>query len=110
MRNIYIFNRHAEGCPSLGMLSKSKGQVLRVSAAFHFLFNINNSNDDMELSDEISEEAICASINFVALCCQQTAFMAGRGKISEEIQLIKDSKCMFTQLHVIFSMIDHNRF
>ena len=70
------------------MLSKSKGQVLRVSAAFHFLFNINNFST--ELSNEISEEAIIASINFVALCCQQTAFVAGRGNINEEIQLIKD--------------------
>ena len=40
----------------------------------------------------LSQEAILASINFVALCCQQTAFMAGRGSITEEIQLIKENK------------------
>lgn len=71
------------------MLSKSKGQVLRVAAALHFLFNVNSPTS--QVSDEISEEAILASINFVALCCQQTAFMAGRGSITEEIQLIKES-------------------
>lgn len=71
------------------MLSKSKGQVLRVAAALHYLFSVNSPTS--QVSDEISEEAILASINFVALCCQQTAFMAGRGSITEEIQLIKES-------------------
>ena len=74
------------------MLSKSKGQVLRVASALHFLFNMNTpGSHQQEISDEISEDAILASINFVALCCQQTAFMAGRGNITEEIQLIKES-------------------
>ena len=83
------------------MLSKSKGQVLRVAATLHFLFNINSpSSDQQELSDEISEDAILASINFVSLCCQQTAFMAGCGNITEEIQLIKESMRCFI-LHII---------
>ena len=70
------------------MLSKSKGQILRVAAALHILFNVGTPE---EITDEISEEAIAASINFVGLCCQQTAFMAGRGHIEEEIQIIKAS-------------------
>ena len=70
------------------MLSKSKGQILRVAAAFHILFNVGTPE---EITDEISDEAIAASINFVGLCCQQTAFMAGRGQIEEEIQIIKAS-------------------
>ena len=44
------------------------------------------------ISNEITDEAIIASINFVGLCCQQTAYMAGRGDIKEEIQIIKASK------------------
>ncbi len=70
------------------MLSKSKGQTLRVAAALHVLFQLGGS---VEVSDEISEEALSASINMVQLCCQQTAFMAGRGDITEEVQTIKAS-------------------
>lgn len=77
------------------MLSKSKGQILRVSAAFHILFAIgtsDESSDDLSATtDEISEEAIIAAINFVNVCCQHTAFMAGRGGIAGEIELIKSS-------------------
>ena len=68
------------------MLSKSKGQILRVAATFHVLFTLNT---EIEISSEISEEAIAASIKFVQLCCQQTAHMAGRGNIKEEIDIIK---------------------
>ena len=106
------------------MLSKSKGQILRISAAFHVLFHVkkgsittdndnltdkdnddehedkkddehedkddndNNDNEDKHvetnssISTEISEEAVAAAINFVQLCCQQTAFMAGRCDIT----------------------------
>ena len=79
-------------CLPVGMLSKSKGQILRVSAAFHVLFDISISEtEETEITDEISEEAVTAAINFVQLCCQQTAYMAGRGKILEEIQIIKAS-------------------
>lgn len=39
----------------------------------------------------ISEKAVSAAINFVQLCCQQTAYMAGRGDITEEVQTIKAS-------------------
>jgi len=39
----------------------------------------------------ITEEAIAAAINFVELCNQQTAFMAGQEDIQEEIQIAKAS-------------------
>lgn len=39
----------------------------------------------------ISEKAVSAAINFVQLCCQLTAYMAGRGDITEEVQTIKAS-------------------
>ena len=46
------------------MLSKSLGQILRVSAALHILFK---SEDD--IPDIISNSAIEAAINFVETCC-----------------------------------------
>ena len=95
------------------MLSKSKGQVLRISAALHVLFHVksdtieaeyndetipNNIQNDVsteitgiKISTEITEKAIGAAINFVELCSQQTAFMAGREDIQEEIQIAKAS-------------------
>ena len=44
-----------------------------------------------QLVSEITEEVIAASVNFVGLCWQQTAYMAGRGDINEDIQIIKAS-------------------
>ena len=70
------------------MLSKSKGQTLRVAASLHLLFQLGKSVD---VSSVISEEALSAAINFVQLCCQQTAYMAGQGDITEEVQTIKAS-------------------
>lgn len=40
---------------------------------------------DEALPDVICGQAVTAAINFVDYCCQQTAFMAGRGDIDEEI-------------------------
>lgn len=71
------------------MLSKSKGQILRVATALHVLFHVGSFDS---ISDQITEEAIAASVNFVGLCCQQTAYIAGRGDIKEDIQIIKASK------------------
>lgn len=70
------------------MLSKSKGQILRVAAALHILFHMGSLE---AVSTEITEEAVAAAIDFVYLCCQQSAFMGGRGDIDEEIQIIKTS-------------------
>ena len=84
-----------------GTLGKLKGQVLRVGANFHVLFGMySQSEDGMQEaqastesdSDEISEKAVVAAINFTELCCQQTAFMSGRDNIKEDIQTIKASK------------------
>ena len=44
------------------MLSKSRGQVLRVATVFHLLFNIDSEES---LSDMVSDEAIKAAVNFV---------------------------------------------
>ena len=82
----------------IGMLSKSKGQILRVAAAFHVLFAMGTEE---ELPENISEEAIIAAIDFVGLCLQQTAFMAGRGEIAEDIQILESS--MFTAVDLKFN-------
>ena len=65
------------------MLSKSKGQILIVSAALHILLNIHSKDESTDESEEISitYEAMVAAINFVDVCCQQTAYMAGRSDI-----------------------------
>ena len=44
------------------------------------------------LKGEIDDNAIRAAINFVEICCQQAAFIAGRGNIKEEIDIIQASK------------------
>ena len=72
------------------MLSKSKGQILRVAATFHVLFTLGDP-PGFESTSEISEKAIAAMIKFVQLCCQQTAHMVGHGNIKEEIDIIKAS-------------------
>ena len=66
------------------MISKSMGQILRVSAVMHTLFNLG----DEELDSTISPAAIEAAIHFVEVCCQQAAYIAGRGELDEELKLI----------------------
>ena len=82
------------------MLGKSKGQVLRIGAALHVLFGMfsmqpDEGGQEAQHSDDILENAIVAAINFTDLCLQQTAFMAGRGDIREDIENIKTSNYKF---------------
>lgn len=65
------------------MLSKSKGQVLRVAAVLHMLFV--DSSTLLTIPSLISIEAITAAQNFSDTCCQHTAFIAGCGLVDEEI-------------------------
>ena len=58
-----------------GMLSKSRGHVLRIATILHMLFSIDSENP---LSSEVSEMAVKAAVNFVRmptnrLCCWQGA-------------------------------------
>lgn len=62
---------------SVGMLSKSKGQVLRLSTTLHLLFHYNSEGS---LPDVISEAAIKAAIDFVKLSCEQTSNNCGKRK------------------------------
>ena len=68
------------------MLSKSMGQILRISAAMHVRFHMN---DEVPLPDVITEEAINVSIDFVEVCCQHAAYLTGRRDLNQEFELLK---------------------
>jgi hypothetical protein len=70
------------------MLSKSRGQVLRIATILHVLFSIDDE-DDVTYDPEVSEVAVKAAVNFVQTACQQTAFIVGKGLIQEEVQAYK---------------------
>ena len=85
------------------MLSKSKGQILRVASCLHVLFTDSNNDDSdiVGIPSTISKEAIVAAQNFVETCCQHAAFMAGRDKVEAEIsELITGyNESIFTSTH-----------
>ena len=72
-----------------GMLSKSKGQILRVAATMHVLFHIN---EPLNIPEIIGEDAVKASENFVQVCLQNAAYLAGRGDIKDAVDDIQRSK------------------
>ena len=80
-KNLHIVNYNLSH--NIGMLSKSKGQILRIAATLHVLFNMN---DPLAIPTVISETAIKAAINLVDVCLQDAAFLAGRGDIGETIE------------------------
>ena len=65
------------------MLSKAKGQVLRVAASLHVLFNIDTP---LTIPQEISDAAIKAAVDLVEVCIQHATFLAGRGDVDKAIQ------------------------
>jgi hypothetical protein len=55
--------------------------------------DINDAATTSEANhEEISDAAMTSAIKFVDLCVQQTAFIAGRSDISQDIAVIKSSK------------------
>ena len=56
------------------MLSKSRGQILRMGATMHVLFHWETRG---EIPLTISKEALKAAQKFVELCTQHAAFLAG---------------------------------
>jgi hypothetical protein len=71
------------------MLSKEKGQILRVAASLHVLFNIDTPHT---ISQEISDDAVKAAVDLVDVCIQHAAFLAGRGDVEETIQGLVEGK------------------
>lgn len=77
------------------MLSKAKGQVLRTAAALSVLFS-DSIDDDGKIAmssipSEISTRALLAAENFVDTCCQHAAYIAGRGKLEDEINRLSST-------------------
>lgn len=67
------------------MLSKSKGQILRVAAVLHVLFSLDYETPQ-DIPSEISETALKAAEDFVTVCLKHTAYMAGRGGLNDAIK------------------------
>ena len=65
------------------MLSKSKGQILRVAAVLHVLFHIDTP---MAIPGVIGTDAVKASIDLVDMSIQHAAYLAGRGKLEQKIE------------------------
>ena len=63
------------------MLSKSRGQYLRVAATLHVLFNWKT-----HIPTSISSEVLKAADSFVIMCVQHASYLAGRGELSEAIE------------------------
>ena len=77
------------------MLSKSEGQILRVAAVLHILFQIhlpNASEDDQKACDKpnkISDEALHAAIDFVETSIQHATYIAGKDTVTQRQNKIK---------------------
>ena len=67
------------------MLLKSRGQLLWVAAAFHALFNMSKPT---AIPEEISENAMKVALNFVDVCNQNEAYLAGKGLITDAIDAL----------------------
>ena len=74
-----------------GLLSKSRGQLLRLATVLHMLFSIDNT--EQPLAEEMSDEAVKAAVNFIRIASQQTAYIAGRESLQEEFDKFKTGTC-----------------
>ena len=78
------------------MLSKAKGQVLRVSAALNVFLGDAVSDDECitvsEVSKTIHPKTILAARNFVDVCCQHVAYIL-EGEILTTKSIIFQQVC-----------------
>lgn len=65
-----------------GVLSKSKGQILRLAAVFNALFSLDPNHP---LSDRLSDKAVEAAVNFVETCNEHTAIIGGRATVTDPL-------------------------
>jgi len=65
-----------------GILSKSKGQILRLAAVFNVLFSLDTRHP---LSETLSDDSIHAAINFVEVCSDHAAIIGGRKSTTSSI-------------------------
>ena len=80
--NISSMNSH------VGMLSKSRGQILRVAAVLYVLFHLDTP---LIIPEAIFDQALLAAQNFVELCNQYTTFLGGRREIAEAVDNIQNA-------------------
>ena len=73
----------------IGLLSKSRGHVIRVAAVLHLLFHLGK---DDPLPEHIKESTVTAAVDFMKVSIQQTAFVAGEGLIEDEVEKFKSGK------------------
>ena len=66
-----------------GVISKSKGQILRVAAIFNALFTLDDCHP---LEEVLSTVAIKAAINYVEMCNEHTAIIGGRKSTVEPLK------------------------
>jgi len=69
------------------MLSKAKGQILRVSACLSMLYTCTDDQQPWTIPLVIQDEVIMIAEDFVDVCCQHAAYLAGReDTIEKEIE------------------------
>nr|XP_006820967.1 PREDICTED: uncharacterized protein LOC102810106 [Saccoglossus kowalevskii] len=75
------------------LLTKAKGQVLRLAAPIHILVDAASSvvNEDYIPTNVISERSIAVAHALVKLSIAQTAFLSGRKINCDSLELIKDT-------------------
>lgn len=79
---------------SLGMLSKSKGQLLRVTGCFHCLFLVDEVHTAAENPGEfqvpsvVADDAVKTAINFIKICMNHTLYLCGRSTVSEKVDIV----------------------
>lgn len=54
------------------------------------------NEDELTPTDEISNKALEAAIDFVEVCCQHAAYITGHGKMDEELKLIETGKINYS--------------
>ena len=78
------------------MLTKSKGQILRISAVMHVLYHMDTPQN---IPVEICEEAVKAADAFVDYCLQHAAYLGGRGDFHTAVEELQqgDTGPLFVQ-------------
>lgn len=84
-------------CVFVGLLSKSKGLILRMTGCLHCLFQLDSLNaafssgeSVFEPSTVVTDSAVKAAVNFVATCINHTLYLCGRNSSVEEVRMLQD--------------------
>ena len=60
---------------NIGLLGKSKGQIMRVATVLHALFGIQ---EEYEFTVKVSDVAVKAALDLVNVCNEHAKIMTGR--------------------------------